>query len=423
MTMGPVRLASVTAVAGLAWLSPHAVGVAGAETPTKDSDTGATSAESAPRPVHHRGARTSGDPSSGLTSTPESGVRVPARASAALIVQTPPAAAVPRLAPEILKVPNSEPRRGFDFGVPAPWSAASSKSGVVMTPQRERITDAVHVTDSQQAPATPAAAVTPTAPLAGSAGKQEVSPRSAAADAAPAASAAAPGRTASARQPGPVLRRIGTALYNLVDNAAYRASQLPAGPAKDLIAGGLLLARRALSNAGLGGGGGGSGSGQEGGGSSGFGEGYVQLTIRNESDENFEIWYTPQHDSSTWEYKTTLAIGESFTSTRTGDFGHRYLIKVDGVWKLYIGAENLFFRAPQVGFEFCCKTGSALNVHVGAYPDRGQSNTLTYPDQGFAAWVWRGPDLDSGSPWQANTKVYVVSLWDFPTKEMDWAGA
>lgn len=226
------------------------------------------------------------------------------------------------------------------------------------------------------------------------------------------------------RSPGPVLQRIGAILYKLVDNAAYRASQLPAGPAKDLIAGGLLLARRALSNAGLGGGGIGPGSGQEGGGSSGFGEGNVQLTIRNESEENFEIWYAPQHDSSTWEYKTTLAIGESFTSTRTGDLvgGHSYLIKVDGVWKLHLDAENLFFRAPQVGFEFCCRT-SKLNFHVGAYPDRGQSNTLTYPDQGFAAWVWRGPDLDSGSTWKANTKVYVVSLWDFPTKEMDWAGA
>lgn len=414
-----VRLASATAVAGLAWLSPQGVGVAGAETPGHDSDTGVASAEKALRAGQHRGGRTSGGSSSGLTPRPESGFRASGRVPATLIVQTPPAAAVPRIDAAILERPKSESRR-VDAGMPVPGSAASSTTRVVITPRHERTTAVPTVTDFRQA----AAVVTPTAPPAGSAGVQEVLPRSAAAVAAPSASASASGQAGSVRSPGPVLQRIGAVLYKLVDNAAYRASQLPAGPAKDLIAGGLLLARRALSNAGLGGGGVGPGSGQEGGGSSGFGEGNVQLTIRNESEENFEIWYAPQHDSSTWEYKTTLAIGESFTSTRTGDLvgGHSYLIKVDGVWKLHLDAENLFFRAPQVGFEFCCRT-SKLNVHVGAYPDRGQSNTLTYPDQGFAAWVWRGPDLDSGSTWKANTKVYVVSLWDFPTKEMDWAGA
>lgn len=414
-----VRLASATVVAGLAWLSPQGVGVAGAETPRSDSDTGVASAEKAPRAGQHRGGRTSNGSSSGLTPGPESGFRAPDQGPAALTVQTSPPAAVPRSDSAILERPKSESRR-VDAGVPVPGSAASSTSRAVITPRRERIADAVPtVTDLRQA----AAVMTPTAPLPGSAGTQQVLPRSAAAVAVPSASASAPVQVGSTPSRGPVLQRIGAVLYKLVDNAAYRASQLPAGPAKDLIAGGLLLARRALSNAGLGGGGVGPGSGQEGGGSSGFGEGNVQLTIRNESEENFEIWYAPEHDSSTWEYKTTLAIGESFTSTRTGDFGHSYLIKVDGVWKLYVGAENLFFRAPKVKFEFCCRTGSALNAHVGAYPDRGQSNTLTYPDQGFAAWVWRGPDLDSGSTWKANTKVYVVSLWDFPTKEMDWAGA
>lgn len=424
MIASRVRLASAAAVAGLAWLSPPGVGVAGAETLGSDSDAGAASAGSAPRAGHHRGARSSVGASSGLDSAPVSGVRAPSRASVPVTVQVPPAAAVPRTESAILEAPKSEARR-VDAELPALSSVASSGAEVVINQRRERITLAVPtVADFQKAPAAPAAVASPIALPAGSVDTQEVSPVSAAAAVAlPAASASAPVQ-AVARQPVRVLQRIGAVLYKLVDHATYRVSQWPAGPAKDLLAGALLLTKRALSSAGLGGGGAGPGSGEGGGGSSGFGEGNVQLTIRNESEENFEIWYAPQHDSSTWEYKTTLAIGESFTSTRTGDLvgGHSYLIKVDGVWKLHVDAENLFFRAPQVGFEFCCQT-PRLNYHLGAYPDRGQSNTLSYPDQGFAEWVWRGPDLDSGSAWKANTKVYVVSLWEFPTKELDWAGA
>lgn len=231
----------------------------------------------------------------------------------------------------------------------------------------------------------------------------------------------------------PILTAVVARITSVVDGMLDRLSALPASPINEFLSGALLLVRRALQ--------------PPPGSPAPFGVGATKLTVRNETPQSFELW--AYYDGSTDNAKVQVAAlqpGQEWSNTAYNavSFDHNLEIVVNGVPKARMVATNSWARsgnwgpwmrffAPTTGY-----TGQPATKYTpfDARPPAdwdaanlvglvegfkiGQSAWISfpnYPDEGVTelnVWVWRGPDIDSGKWWVANTKQFVVAVKQIP---------
>lgn len=231
--------------------------------------------------------------------------------------------------------------------------------------------------------------------------------------------------------PSPALATAAARITAAIDKVLDRLSTLPTSPINEVLSGALLLVRRALQPTGS---------------PSPFGVGATKLTVRNETKQSFELW--AYYDGSTDNAKVkvaTLQPGQEWSNTAYNalSFDHNLEIVVDGVPKARMTATNnwaqygdqkprMWFYAPTTGYTGQQATEYAPHEDPPADWDvanllglaeglkTGQSEWISfpnYPDRGVTdlnVWVWRGPDIDSGKWWVANTKQFVVAVKQIP---------